>query len=111
MNYYLYALPIFIVLLVVFMQNKKRLRLLIIRHKMKKRKIIMTSLIERFIGKDVFISLASGTNADGVLKSIDGGWLELENDKGEIQAVNCEYISKIKEYPKNSKGKRKVVFE
>ena len=70
----------------------------------------MNHMIEKFIGKDCLISLGSGSNADGVVKSVSDNWVELESKDG-LQAVNIDYISRIREYPKNKNGKRKVVIE
>lgn len=71
----------------------------------------MPHMIERFIGKDCLINLGSGGTADGIVKSVSEGWVELEGQDGNIQAVNTDYICRIREYPKNRNGKRKVVIE
>lgn len=71
----------------------------------------MTDIIEKFVGKDCYIKLGVGGSADGIVKSVSDGWVEIEGTDGKMQAVNVDYISKIKEYPTNKKGKRKTVFE
>lgn len=84
----------------------------VLRIKKKKRVVVcMSHIIEKFIGKDCLISLGSGSTADGIVKSVTDGWVELEDRDGNMQAVNVDYISRIREYPKNKNGKRKTVFE
>lgn len=71
----------------------------------------MPHMIEKFIGKDCIINLGSGGTADGIVKAVSEGWVEIEDRSGVTQAVNIDYISRIREYPTNKKGKRKVVVE
>ncbi len=71
----------------------------------------MSHMIEKFIGKDCLINLGSGSVADGIVKSVTDGWVELEGKDGNLQAVNIDYISRIRIYPTNKNGKRKVVIE
>ena len=104
---------LWVVLILLILQRKKVQRILnVIRIKRKKRGCIdMSHIIEKFIGKDCLINLGSGSAADGVVKSVSDGWVELEGKDGNLQAVNVDYISRIREYPKNKNGKRKVVIE
>ena len=106
---------IFLWVLIIFLllQRKKVQRMLnVLRIKRKKRGIVdMSHVIEKFIGKDCLISLGSGSTADGIVKSVTDGWVELEGKDGNLQAVNVDYISRIREYPKTKNGKRKTVFE
>lgn len=103
---------LWVIIIMFLLQRKKVMRMLhILRIKRRKRgKAYMNHMIEKFIGKDCLINLGSGSNADGVIKSVSDGWVELENKDG-LQAVNIDYISRIREYPKNKNGKRKVVIE
>lgn len=73
----------------------------------KKEGASVRALAQQFMGKDVYIKLIEGT-ADGVLKEITGSGLMLENKYG-IQAVNLDYILKIREYPYKN-GKRATLW-
>lgn len=106
----IYYYVIIVLVLILLFRNKKRI-LTVLKIKRKRRGIKMTSVIEKFIGKDCYINLGSGGSADGVVKSVADGWLEIESKDGQIQAVNVDYISRIREYPRNKKGKRKTIFE
>lgn len=71
----------------------------------------MPNVIEKFIGKDCLINIGSGGTADGTVKSVTDGWVEIEGKNGDMQAVNIDYISRIRVYPVNKNGKRKIVAE
>ena len=109
------AVSIFLWVIIIFLllQRKKVQRMLnILRIKRKKRGFIdMGHIVEKFIGKDCLINLGSGSVADGIVKGVSDGWIELEGKDGNLQVVNIDYISRIREYPKNKNGKRKVVIE
>ena len=107
------VIMLWVIIIIMILQRKKMQRLLhILRIKKRKRgNIDMSHIIEKFIGKDCLINLGSGSNADGVVKSVADGWVELEDKSGNLQAVNVDYISRIRVYPTNKNGKRKVVIE
>ena len=104
---------LWVMIILVLLQRKKVQRMInILRIKRKKRGIVdMSHIIEKFIGKDCLINLGSGSVADGIVKSVSDGWVELLGKDGNLQAVNIDYISRIREYPKTKNGKRKVVIE
>lgn len=104
---------LWVLIILLILQRKKVQRMLnILRIKRKKRGFVdMSHIVEKFIGKDCLINLGSGSTADGIVKSVTDGWVELEGKDGNLQAVNVDYISRIREYPKNKNGKRKTVFE
>lgn len=76
-------------------------------NKKENERIIMRELVERFIGKDVYVKLLEGT-ADGVIKEVTDKGIVLENKDG-IQIVSLDYILKIREYP-YKKGKRAIIW-
>ena len=57
----------------------------------------MKELVQRFIGKDVYIKLLEG-NADGVVTEVTDNGTVLDNN-GKLQVVNLDYVMKIREYP------------
>lgn len=104
---------LWVIIIFLLLQRKKVQRMRnILQIKRKKRGIVdMSHMIEKFIGKDCLINLGSGSAADGIVKSVSDGWVELESKDGNLQAVNVDYISRIRVYPTNKNGKRKVVIE
>lgn len=57
----------------------------------------MKELVQRFIGKDVYIKLLEG-NADGVVTEVTDNGVVLDNN-GKLQVVNLDYVMKVREYP------------
>lgn len=104
---------IFFVLFIVLLYQKQEEILVVVRkHLRKKRgKTDMTALIERYIGKECLIyTCTSSSQITGTIKSCNEGWLEIENSNGQCDLINCEYIMRIREYPRNKKGKKKGVI-
>ena len=69
----------------------------------------MKELAKRFIDKECVISaFDSNHQFEGILKEITDGAILLEKD-GKIEAINLDFVIRIREYPKNKKGKKKLV--
>jgi hypothetical protein len=106
----------FLPLIIIALLNSKRRKSLIILKKLKKSRIKkakgepneMLELAKRFIDKDCIITLYDGTNACGIIKEVTDNGILIE-EKGELIAVNLEFVAKIKEFPKNKNGKRKSI--
>lgn len=107
-----YYIIVFMIFAMVIIMQRQRLTLTLHRIRKKKRgKIEMTELIKNYIGKEclIYTCISSSSQLKGVIKSCNDGWIELETN-GLHDIVNCEYITRIREYPKNKKGKRKSVI-
>ena len=105
-------------LITLILSGRKRRKSLIIIKKIKKFKIKrakgekseMLELAKRFIDKDCIIYSFDGSQQYGTIKEVTDNAILIE-EKEELIAVNLEFVSKIKEFPKNKNGKRKsVVF-
>ena len=46
----------------------------------------------------------------GIVKEVTDGGIVVEKKDG-TEAVNLEYVTRIREWPRNSKGKKKQIFE
>lgn len=69
----------------------------------------MKELAKRFIDKECVISaFDSNHQFDGIIKEVTDGAILLEKD-GKIEAINLDFVIRIREYPKNKKGKKKSV--
>ena len=103
---------LFILFIVLIYQKREEVLVVVRKHLRKKRgKIDMTALIERYIGKECLIyTCTSSSQITGTIKSCNEGWLEIENSNGQCDLVNCEYITRIREYPRNTNGKKKGVI-
>lgn len=64
----------------------------------------MEEIIKKYVNKNVVLSLADDSLDNiGEITSYSDGWITLKNKKGEEQAINCDFIIKIKEKKVKSK--------
>ena len=69
----------------------------------------MVELAKRFIGKECLVYSFDGSHQfDGVIKEVSDGAILIEKN-GTLEAVNLDFVIRIREYPKNKKGKKKSV--
>lgn len=97
----------------------KRIKLAAITHvnrknklkKSNKENIDMEELAKNFVGKDCVIYTVTDTSATitGIIKEVADGGMLIEGKNG-LQAVNLEYVTRIREYPINKKGKKVSVI-
>lgn len=71
----------------------------------------MLKLAERFLGKKCIIYVLGGglgdTQIAGTIIEITDGAILVESTE-RMEAINAEYILRIREYPLNKKGKEKA---
>jgi ferredoxin-fold anticodon binding domain-containing protein len=69
----------------------------------------MKELAKRFIDKECLISSFDGNHQyEGIIKEVTDGAILIEKD-GKNEAVNLDFVIRIREYPKNKNGKKKSV--
>ena len=109
MNMPMYMSVIFI-WIVVFITLRNKSEAVVIKKVIEKRKnggnICMKELAERFIGKECIVYSFDGHNLEGFIKEVASGAILIEKD-GALEAVNLDFIIRIREYPLNKKGKKK----
>lgn len=71
----------------------------------------MKELAKQFIGKEciIYTVMSIDSGIQGTIKEVTDGGIILEKKDG-VEAVNLEYITRIREWPHNSKGKKKQIF-
>lgn len=94
-------IPVFFILFVVLMTQKRnnlQLHLMRKRKRRKEYKKMDNSALLRYVGKDCIIQ-ANGYIAGLVGKVIEvsDSWITVEDKKGKLTTFNCDYISSIKE--------------
>ena len=105
---------IIIVLLLYFLfLMHQRQKLAVVKNRIKNKKgkdrLKMQELAKRFIGKECVISSFDGNhNFDGVIKEVSNGAVLIEKD-GKLEAINLDYVIRIREYPLNKKGKKRAI--
>ena len=112
----LYIILLAFVLLVVVPWITRRRRLAAVRHMLNQKKhnkenITMKELAKQFIGKEciIYTVMSIDSGIQGTIKEVTDGGIILEKKDG-VEAVNLEYITRIREWPRNSKGKKKQIF-
>lgn len=69
----------------------------------------MTELAKRFIGKECIISAFDSNHAfTGIVKEVSDNAVLIEKN-GALEAININFVIRIREYPKNKNGKKKSV--
>ena len=70
----------------------------------------MRELAMRFIGKECVISSFDGNHQFiGTIKEVTDGAILVDKD-GTLEALNLDFVIRIREYPRNKKGKKKSVI-
>ena len=100
-----------IIIIYVLLSNRKAV---IARQIIKKRKTEgnteMKELAMRFIDKECVITSFDGNHQyEGIIKEVTDGAILVEKD-GMAQAINLDFIIRIREYPRNKKGKKKAII-
>jgi len=69
----------------------------------------MKELAKRFIDKECLITaFDSNHQFEGVIKEVSDSAILVEK-KEAVEAINLDFVIRIREYPKNKKGKKKSV--
>ena len=70
----------------------------------------MKELATRFIDKEcVIYAFDSNHQYMGVIKEVTDGAILVEKD-GKLEAINLDFVIRIREYPRNKNGKKKSVI-
>ncbi len=99
-------------LLIVFIEEKRQRQILIkklIYKKSTKEKKQMTELAKKFTEKECIIYTFNGAQIIGTVKEVTDGGIFLEKD-GNVEAINIDFVIRIREYPKKKNGKKKSVI-
>ncbi len=105
-----YYIPIVVMLLIVFLSMRSQKQMMV-KQLMKKRNSEdeMIEFAKRFIDKECLIYTFNGNQIDGTIKEVGDGALLIES-RGTVEAVNIDFVMRIREYPRNKNGKKKSVI-
>lgn len=106
-------IPIIVMLIVLYIILRGQ-KLAVVKQTIQKRKtedkVEMIELAKRFIDKECLIyAFDSNHQFDGTIKEVSDGAILIEKD-GKLEAINLDFVIRIREYPKNKKGKKKTVI-
>ena len=106
-------IPILVMFLVLYLLLRNRKAIIarkVINNRRKGDLTLMLELAKRFIGKDCILYTYDGNHQFiGTIKEISNTAVLVENN-GKEEAINLDFISRIREYPRNKKGKKKSVI-
>jgi len=69
----------------------------------------MKELAKRFIDKECLISSFDGSHQyEGIIKEVTDSAILVEKN-GTVEAINLDFVIRIREYPRNKNGKKKSV--
>ena len=106
-------IPIIVMWIIIFYVLFRNRRAVVARQIIKKRKLEgnteMKELAKRFIDKECLISsFDSNHQFEGVIKEVSDCAILVEKN-GTVEAINLDFVIRIREFPKNKKGKKKPV--
>ena len=114
--YSLYLILLALFLLVIIPRIMQRRRLAAIRHilnrKMRnKENIEMKELAKRFIGEEciIYTIISNDGSVQGLIKEIDDGGMVIEKKTGELEIINLDFVTHIRQYPRKKNGKKKDI--
>ena len=104
-------------LIILPMLERLRRRNAIIKHvlynkKRNKENNIMKELAKLFIGLECIVYTVTGSDGivKGTIKDVADDGIIIERGDG-IEAVNLDYVTRIREWPRNANGKKKAIFD
>lgn len=113
MEYYIILIALFLLVFIPWIARRRRIAA--IKHiknrkKQNKENNFMKELAQKFIGKECLIyTVASDSGSvKGTVKEITENGLLIESD-GNLQAVNLEFVTRIREWPRKKNGKKKEI--
>ena len=108
---YMPIIMLWVILFIVIHQRKKSNEMIVLNQIIKnteKENTEMLELAKRFIGKECLIYAFNGTQYTGIITEVSDNAILIDNN-GQTEAINLAFIVRIREYPKDKKGKKKSV--
>ena len=104
---------LFLVILPLFARRKRAaaVRQFLNRKKQNKESNEMKELAKRFIGEEciIYTITSNDGSVQGVIKEIDDGGMVIEKNSGELEIINLDFVTRIREYPRKKNGKKKSI--
>lgn len=110
--YYLPIIFLFVVVFIILKRRKSVIAKKIIEKRNKGDKTEMIELAKRFIDKECIINTFDGSHQYiGVIKEVTESAVLVEKN-GQLEAINLDFVLRIREYPVDKNGKKKsVIFD
>ena len=71
----------------------------------------MNELAKRFIGQEciIYTITSNDGSVQGVIKEVTDSGMLIEKKTGELEVVNLDFVTRIREYPRKKNGKKQSV--
>ena len=106
---YLILLALFLLVIIPWIMRQRRLaavRHILNQKKQNKENSEMKELAKRLIGEECIIYTI--TSNDGSVQIDDGGMV-IEKKTGELEIINLDFVTRIRQYPRKKNGKKKDI--
>lgn len=111
-----YIILFIIVFLVILPRIARRRRLAAVTHilnrkNQNKEHCVMKELAKRFVGQECIIYTITSNDGcvQGVIKEVTDSGMLIEKKTGELEIINLEFVTRIREYPRKKNGKKQSV--
>lgn len=110
MNFsYIPIILLLVILYIIWRNNRLVTAKKIIEKRKKGDKREMIELAKRFIDKECLVyAFDSNHMFEGTIKEVTDGAILLEKN-GNLEAINLDFVIRIKEYPRKKNGKKKSI--
>ena len=107
-----YWIPFIVLFYILYLNRQNNNRAIgkkVIYNKKSEDNTEMIELAKRFIGKECLIyAFDSNHQFEGTIKEVSDGAILIEKNE-QLEAINLDFVIRIREYPKDKKGKKKSV--
>ena len=70
----------------------------------------MHELLEKYIGKECTVYTLGDNNVTGTVTALKDGWLNIADKLGNEEALNLDYIVRVREIPLNKNGQKRDIY-
>ena len=99
---------LWIIIFIMLRNSKSAIAKKIIKKRKMEGNTEMKELAKKFIDKECLIYSFNSNQFEGVIKEVTDGAILVEKG-GTVEAINLDFVIRIREFPKNKKGKKKSV--
>ena len=106
---YIPIIILWIIIFIMFRNRKAEIAKKIIKRRKMEGNTEMKELAKKFIDKECLIyAFDSSHQFEGIIKEVTDGAILVEK-AGTVEAINLDFVIRIREFPKTKKGKKKSV--
>ena len=112
---YLILLALLFLVIIPWITRQRKVaavRQILNQKKQSKENHVMKELAKQFLEKEciIYTITSNDSSIQGIIKAVDDGGLILERASGEREAINLDFVTRIREYPKTKSGKKKSII-